>query len=437
MPATAVKGRRGRAFSLTPEVRRRLRRLVGIGFLLVVGAFLLVRTPGVWEYRLRHMDADTLALLALERPGDALVFYYLGTSLYNEGRFREAAAMLERALQLKPRFPRAALALGLTYMAGRRPLQAHEVLQRALEMAPNSPEAHFALGMLYLYQFEGAQPRAAEQFQAVCRLQPWNAEAWYYYGLCQEAMGFYPAAIEAFQRALRLRPFSVRALRELGFVLTDDKKYGEAALALQKALELEPEDPYSHYLMAHLALQRSSKPEDLALAEREAKRALELGFVGIEPFALLGEVAFRRQEYGRAKHFHELCLRLMPRAADSLYRLALIHQRLNQPEKAKEYMERYARLREVTSAIQNTIDRIKMRPEDLDLRLRLARLFVQDGDYARAINQYEYYLSHRPQDEGARRELEALRQKFGALASSLRLPSSLQEEPLLYPSSQP
>ena len=62
----------------------------------------------------------------------------------------------------------------------KRTAEAESEFKQAIEARPDAPGIHLALG--HLYTTVSDWPKAEQQFQAECKLQPGDAEAAYNYG---------------------------------------------------------------------------------------------------------------------------------------------------------------------------------------------------------------------------------------------------------------
>jgi tetratricopeptide (TPR) repeat protein len=133
----------------------------------------------------------------------ALAHFVRGTALHELRRDREAAASLQRAVELAPGDAKSWLNYGITLTALDQLDAAVTALQRACALAPHSAEAHASLGTALVQ---------------CLRL---------------------PEAVAAYRTALRLRPDFAEASWDLGFALLlgGDFASGWAALARRKPEE--------------------------------------------------------------------------------------------------------------------------------------------------------------------------------------------------------
>jgi tetratricopeptide (TPR) repeat protein len=149
--------------------------------------------------------------------------------------------------------------------------RAQTLLQQAVDENPDLIMAHVVLGDLYFDQNQTA--KAADQYQALTRLDPYNAENFYKLGLSDQLLNRLKAATTSYLRALELNPQDARAARNLGLVYLALNEPKDAARYLKQSIDLDPKNPhgYANYGVALDALGRY--PE----AESAYRQALELG----------------------------------------------------------------------------------------------------------------------------------------------------------------
>jgi tetratricopeptide (TPR) repeat protein len=123
----------------------------------------------------RWRDTATLFQYTLSAASDnRLIENYFGTVSGDRGRYDEAAAHFEKALQIKPE---ALISdadilgnLGLLLMREGKVAEAVEPLNKALQLNPNSATAHYDLGMVLLKL--GKSDESISHFSTAIRLKP-------------------------------------------------------------------------------------------------------------------------------------------------------------------------------------------------------------------------------------------------------------------------
>ena len=111
------------------------------------------------------------AELALN-PNDAVAEYQVARILQVEQKPDEAAARLERAIELAPSFPEALVALARHEIERKNASRAIGLLEKATELAPRSESAHY--GLMLAYRNAGRRDDAKRIQQRLDELQ--NAE---------------------------------------------------------------------------------------------------------------------------------------------------------------------------------------------------------------------------------------------------------------------
>jgi TolB-like protein/class 3 adenylate cyclase/Flp pilus assembly protein TadD len=132
-----------------------------------------------------------LAELSLARrllPNDSLVFELTGFITRRQGRWDESTMDLERALELDPRNLFFLQQLSFTYEFQRRYRDLAAVLDRALKLAPSDPETRVARASINLAERANARPVHAT-IEAVVAEDPAAARSiadkWLYIALCE------------------------------------------------------------------------------------------------------------------------------------------------------------------------------------------------------------------------------------------------------------
>jgi arylsulfatase A-like enzyme/Tfp pilus assembly protein PilF len=113
---------------------------------------------------------------------------------------------------------------------------------------------------------------AAEYFQIALRLNPKDAVANYYLGLCQLEGGNLPRAESSFKRALELDPMLFAAAYNLGVTYSRQHRADEAIRAFKRAVTILPDYAEAHEALGELYLYLN-RPDDAA---RELERAVAI-----------------------------------------------------------------------------------------------------------------------------------------------------------------
>ncbi|MBV9155778.1 MAG: tetratricopeptide repeat protein, partial [Acidobacteriaceae bacterium] len=168
-----------------------------------------------------YPDADKWFTKALEwNPRDALGWYYLGRTKYNENRFEEAIRAFQECLKLEPKNVKAEDNLGLSYAGLARNEDAKTAYLTAIDWqkddAVKNAGPFVDLGSLLL-----DENRIAE-------------------------------AIPYLLQAREISPSDVQVHRELGKAYLHLDQLRKAEEELRKGIELAPEDASLHYMLGQV-----------------------------------------------------------------------------------------------------------------------------------------------------------------------------------------
>jgi tetratricopeptide (TPR) repeat protein len=277
-------------------------------------------------------DATTEALrLDPEQPAvrKTLAKIYQGT-----GRREEALDELRRVLARKPNDDEAHRQLGELFAEQNRTEEAIAELRRAIDLSPSAPN-YRALGRVgYVL---GRYPEAISACRRVIELQPDSAWGFQILGTTYHAQGDLAHAVENYEQANRVEPTGP-AWSGIGTIRYDQGRYTDAAEAYRQALKIIPNNPI--YFR-------------------------NLG----DTYRKLGQEAEARQAYGRVVALSGEILKVNPKDARTLSRLAVCEAKLG---RAKD-------------AARHSAEAVALSPSDNDVLYRKAVVASLGGRSGEAI----------------------------------------------------
>jgi len=131
----------------------------------------------------------------------------------------------------------------------------------ALELDPKYDRAAFMMAMMEVvhYRLEGAEP----YFQRAIGLSPGNAYYHLYYGTLLERMDKHGAALDEMRLAEKLDPTYVQAYLTLGQLYAQKRQYQEARSQLERAVQLDSKRAEPYYTLGsvyhHLGMDAESQ----------------------------------------------------------------------------------------------------------------------------------------------------------------------------------
>ena len=207
---------------------------------VIAGGVLLILATLTNAQIQRWHDSFTLFEHTLAvTPPNLHIEHNLGLALGGSGRYDEAAAHFEKALQIDPSFYDGLVGMGVTReFQGRLP-ETIDYLQAAIRSQPDAPTAHVQLGHALWKQ--NRDQAAFEEMRRALQLAPEDADIRADFALALQLLGKIPEAIEQFHEALRMNPNDAEAHANLGLALLASGKPRESIAEFEVALRLNPE----------------------------------------------------------------------------------------------------------------------------------------------------------------------------------------------------
>ncbi|MCI0693158.1 tetratricopeptide repeat protein [candidate division KSB1 bacterium] len=207
-----------------------------------------------------------------------------GNGLLKLGRYAEALAAYEKALQLDSTWAKADYGRGLALKGLRRHPDAIQAYQNAIRHDPTFGEAYFALGKIHseLEQFD----EAISAYRKAAAHQPDSYKAFYELGLAYDKKNLHREAAAAFRRARRLDSKSFWAAYMLATTLNRLEDQDAALAVVDSALALKEN--------LHLLL---SLQAQIYNAQNQPQQALEAAQAALKTRAGYAHAAY---EAGRA-----------------------------------------------------------------------------------------------------------------------------------------
>jgi Tfp pilus assembly protein PilF len=163
----------------------------------------------------------------------------LALAMGDSGRYDEAAAHFEKALQIDPNFYDGLVGMGVTRAFQDRLPEAIEYFQAAIRSQPDAPKAHVQFA--YALWKQNRDEAALEEIRRALQFAPKDADIRADFGLALELVGRIPEAIEQLHEALRLNPNNAEAHSNLGLALLASSNARESIPEFEAALRLKPE----------------------------------------------------------------------------------------------------------------------------------------------------------------------------------------------------
>ena len=282
---TDVLVKSSRASGPTLILRSRRGRWILAGVILcVVGALIFKLAPRGGEKLETAKDKPVLSTGA--RPStiaEANEYFERGMFfLRAQFNLKSARKMLERALEIDPRFVEARAWYGFNFILeidggysndSDWLYKAEQELRRALQDDPDSARGHSSLAALYFYQ--GRKDLMPEEAEKALALNPDEIDAKIWWSNYYMANGEYASAKELVNQIIEGDPLYFPARMTLGEILRMEGDIDGAVRELGKILEQDPRNIYAAQKLARAYIDRNDFPgargalENLSLDEQQ------------------------------------------------------------------------------------------------------------------------------------------------------------------------
>ena len=221
---------------------------------------------------------------------------------------------------------------------------------------------------------------AADALKQVVAAQPTLTAAWFNLGYAYTALHKYEEAIAAYRKAVELEPNLFEARLNLGILLFQLDNPQGALEHLERAATLKPDHPRAQLYYAR-ALALAGQTEG---AEKQYQTVLRLDPKLPSAQYDLGQLYLQQKRYQEALSAFQDAYGEDPSLAQAQLGEALAEEGLNHKADATAQFEKY----------------LAARPDDLETRFHLARLYLEQGKYAQAYEGLQTVYRAKPETPG-------------------------------------
>lgn len=299
-------------------------------------------------------------------PGEAEAFYYAGTIYLRMNQIEQGVQYLERSVQLAPENVRLRFVLAETYGRLRLVDKAIEEYRAVVGMAPNTPEG-----------------REAEKRSRILVGKRYGEQ------------GDFERALQIFSSVLAEYPDDITVLLDAGLANLLLNRLDNAQSILERVVLLQPDNGLAHSYLADVydrkgaleqAAQHYRRVVELLAPDTPPVRAAQLKLTLIEGLRNLNQ-----QPVEAARLFEE-ALKIDPRNRVARLNLATAYRGMGELAKSEQLLQ----------------DILTENPGDLDARLRLGALRVEEKKWGAAARELEEVMSRGRGSPQARQAAEFL-----------------------------
>ena len=273
-------------------------------------------------------------------PADAEALNLAGVAAFQNGDADQAISLLETAVSFKADFSDAFNNLGNVHKGINDLASAEVAYRQAISCKPESLDAVFNLGILL--EAQGYFRKAEESYLRCLELSPCMIPALFNLGNVYKALGRLRDAEAIYNRLLKIEPMNAETLNNIGVVFNEFNRQAEAIHSYREAIRIKPKFAEAYYNLG-IVFQESNEQEEAIEAYKKALK-FDPEHVGAEV-----NIGYCLKEMGDAEKAKAAYLRALRIAPD--YDKAVVN---------------------------------------------LGDLFLQNGEYAEAINICEKFLNVHP-----------------------------------------
>jgi tetratricopeptide (TPR) repeat protein len=284
--------------------------------------------------------------------------YELGRILFQDKKYSEAKAPLEKAFSSNPESADVYGKLGQMFYSMDQYEKAAESLEKALAMSPETHWLHLQLGDTYFYGLKKREEGGRHYQQAVSKNES-DPEAHFAVALYYRYESEYKKAAEHLQKAMTLDHKNPKYKREFDEVDSEKQEIAKGIQRYQRAIDTNPSDPdpvtqlgrfYQRWGKFEQAEEQFKKSVQLASIEKVSKAAVVDPESGetmepavVEPSKVpeyanhLGWFYLSDKKYSQAEKAFKTALKVDPKYSDAQFGLGQTYENLKQYDLAASY----------------------------------------------------------------------------------------------------
>lgn len=329
----------------------------------------------IWKMAARTLLVVLAAIMALTGCGDrrAEEASREGYALYVEGRYEEAVALLDGAIEKDPDYADLYTNRAMARFESGDAAGALKDLKKSLNLKERNPEAYSGRGYVKLSQGD-AEGAMADFYEAIRLQDAFEQEDGLYYtylnlGTSLARLGSWEEALLVYDKAAAIHPDDPALMNAVGLASREAGRYREALEALGRALDLDPDYAYAYVNRAEVyrAMGEGGKaladavtaleidrgiPQAYRVAGQlymdagESSKALEILSAGIALFGsypdlylMRGEIYYMEERCDKAILDFSLARDLG--SPEGWYGMGLCYLQMGQEEEAEESFDAY------------------------------------------------------------------------------------------------
>ncbi|EFW38871.1 tetratricopeptide repeat protein [Treponema phagedenis] len=301
-------------------------------------------------------DAEKLAnLLEKENPENIDILFSQATLALATNNAKKRSEYLHKILKINPKNIVALTEQGYDLYSMRNYAKAKKVFLKALQEEPKHTGALLGLGQINY--IENNLANAEKNYELILEKEPQNVMAMAELARIKSETNRMLEALNDMEKVVSLDAKNAEYWIDLGVYCSQAGRKERANEAFKKAVALDPQSYFAYIYLAGINDSLGNKEE----AIKYYKKVIELYPKYYFAYESLGVLLFEKKDWNGAGRAFIEALSYAPQNCYYALMISLCYHKINNPVKAKEFMQKYIR----------TIDRTKNATEYF-----LCRLFV-------------------------------------------------------------
>jgi tetratricopeptide (TPR) repeat protein len=322
---------------------------------------------------------------------------------------------LEKVLELDPGMLKAKLLLAELYLNRRDERAARKQIESALAQAPDN-EKVIAL-YTGLKVLERDWQGAIELCKKAIEKNPGRSVGYYHLGMIYHMMNRPEEALQLLEKAIEVAPGNIQPMKLMVSIYIGQKRFDEA-LTLCEAQKQRVNNELARmaeieYIKGTIFLARGDKPT----AVRHLKKAIADNPALLDPHFVLGNLCLQEKNLEQAMAHYKAVLSLDEKNVAAVMALGDIHYLRKENKDAEDYYRRALSIKSnyapaannlafILSGNENKLEEaarfaqlaVKKMPQNANARDTMGWIFYRQGNYPKAIAEFEQSLALEPKN---------------------------------------
>jgi len=269
-------------------------------------------------------------------PQNPIGYVQMGNLQVLQKKYKDAEQHFRQALDRDPNSSDALGGIANVYLAQKQVDKAIGAINEQVAKTPNNSAFHDLLGTV-LFDHKKDAAAAEVELKKAAELDRGNSDALLKLGQVQAAEGHADQAIATHQQSLKDNPRDIRFYVLIGELYESKKEWDSAKEYYQKALAIQPDNAVASNNLAYVMLQQGGNIDVALSMAQTARRALP---DSPNTADTLGWAYYQKGIYNTAIDLFKEALKKNPDDATYHYHLGMAYQKADQPELAKEHLQR-------------------------------------------------------------------------------------------------